>query len=113
MNLKKQEWIIIQEELENRILHGLSCEWKLALSTVNHPNRDLLHMPLFSIKDMKGKWGHWSKERREISLSRNLVLNHSWDSVREVLLHEMAHQYAEMILYAQNEPPHGPGFHKA
>jgi hypothetical protein len=113
MNLKKQEWVIIQEELENRILYGLSCEWKFALSIMNLPNRDLMHMPLFSIKDMKGKWGYWSNERREISLSRNLVLNHSWDSVREVLFHEMAHQYADMILCARNEPPHGPSFHKA
>ncbi|MGA1839586.1 MAG: SprT-like domain-containing protein [bacterium] len=113
MNMKKQEWIIIQEELENRILYGLSCEWKLALSIANLPKRDLMQMPLFSIKDMKGKWGYWCKERREISLSRNLILNHSWDSVREILIHEMAHQYTDMILFARDEPPHGPSFHNA
>ena len=43
-------------------------------------------------------------------LSRNVVLNHSWDAVREILLHEMAHQFAEQVLGASNEPPHGPKF---
>jgi hypothetical protein len=113
MNSKKKKWIILQEKLENRILYGLSCEWKMAIFTLNPPDRDLLHIPLFSLRDMNGKWGYWSYERGEISLSRDLVLNHSWDSVREVLLHEMAHQYVDMVLITNNEPPHGPVFHKA
>ncbi len=46
-------------------------------------------------------------------LSRNVVLNHSWDAVREILLHEMAHQFAEQVLGASNEPPHGPKFKRA
>lgn len=62
---------------------------------------------------MKERWGCWSGEKREISLSRNLIWNHSWASVREVLLHEMAHQMAEEVLGAQHEPPHGPFFQRA
>ena len=53
------------------------------------------------------------RSKREISLSRKLVMNHSWDSVREVLLHEIAHQYVDEVLGAHNEPPHGPSFQKA
>jgi hypothetical protein len=41
------------------------------------------------------------------------VLNHSWDAVCEILLHEMAHQFAEQVFDATNEPPHGPKFQKA
>ncbi len=59
---------------------------------------------------MKDRWGTWHKEKREISLSRNLVLHHSWCAVREVLLHEMAHQLADEVLGAYAEPPHGPKF---
>jgi hypothetical protein len=113
MNLKKQKWIILQEKLENQILYGLSCEWKAAILILDPPDRNLMHIPLFSLSDMKGKWGYWSHEKFEISLSRNLVLNHSWDSVREILLHEIAHQYADIVLCNQNEIPHGPGFMKA
>lgn len=69
--------------------------------------------PLFAIHDLKSRWGSWSSEKREISLSAELVYNHSWGAVREVLYHEMAHQYAEQVLHGCNEPPHGPRFHRA
>jgi len=62
---------------------------------------------------MKDRWGTWHKEKREISLSRNLVFHHSWCAAREVLLHEMAHQLAEEVLGAWGESPHGPKFQEA
>jgi len=52
-------------------------------------------------------------EKKEICLSRNLVLNHSWDAVCEVLLHEIAHQFAEQVFFALDEPAHGPKFQRA
>jgi hypothetical protein len=70
-------------------------------------------MPLFSLSDREKWLGFWSTEKREISLSRSFVLNHPWDSVREVLLHEMAHQYAIEVLNAHDEPAHGPKFKEA
>ncbi len=72
-----------------------------------------MRVPLFSLRDMADKWGTWTGEKREISLSWDLVLHHPWDAVREVLLHEMAHQLAEEILGENDEPSHGPQFHKA
>ncbi len=72
-----------------------------------------MRKPLFSLRDMKNRWGTWTRDRREISLSRALVLHHSWDSVREVLLHETAHQLADEVLGGAREPPHGPAFRKA
>jgi len=113
MPLQKPKHIFIQEELEHRILHGLACEWENAIWILRTSYRNMLAKPLFSLRDMKGRWGYWSAEKNEICLSRNLVLNHSWHTVREILLHEMAHQFSEQILCAGNEPPHGPKFQKA
>ena len=113
MPQKKPRDILIQEELQHRILHGLSCEWENALWALESPLRNRLHKPLFSLRDMKSRWGYWSGEKNEICLNRNLVLNHSWDAVREILLHEMAHQIAEQALHALDESPHGQKFKKA
>jgi len=103
----------IQEKLEHRILHGLSCEWETALWVLDEHHKNLMTKPLFSLKDLKSKLGHWSPQKREICLSRSLVMNHPWDAVRDVLLHEMAHQMADQALGTKNEPPHGPTFKKA
>jgi len=113
ISLQKDKAILIQERLERRILHGLACEWEYTLEILNSQDGEKLRKPLFSLRDMKGKWGYWSSEKHEICLSRNLVLNHSWDAVREILLHEMAHQFAEQTLGNHNESPHGPKFQRA
>jgi len=102
-----------QAALEHRILQGLSLEWETALWVLDEENRQRMRPPLFRLRDYKRTWGTWSGERREISLSRDLVLHHSWDAVLEVLLHEMAHQFAEEALGAQQEPSHGPAFRRA
>jgi hypothetical protein len=113
MTSQKQKTILIQEELERRILHGLACEWESAVETLNPPDKETLRKPFFSLRDMQGKWGYWSGENKEICLSRYLVLDHPWDTVCEILLHEMAHQYAEQVLGDHDESPHGPKFKKA
>ena len=105
--------IHIQESLEHRILHGLSCEWETALWVLPTSYGPQMRPPLFALRDMKNRWGHWSGKKRELALSRTLVLEHPWDAVREVLKHEMAHQFAEEVLGARNEPPHGPCFKEA
>ncbi|RJR44251.1 MAG: DUF2786 domain-containing protein [Desulfobacteraceae bacterium] len=101
------------EEMERLVLHGLSCEWETAAAQLGLSERKGFPRPHFSIRNMKGRWGTWSSERREISLSRELVHDHSWDAVRDVLLHEMAHQYADQVLRAWDETDHGPSFRKA
>jgi hypothetical protein len=104
---------MLQQELERRILHGLSCEWEEARRILKVVDRQGFNRPVFSLGDLDGGWGYWSGEKREICLSRHLVLNHSWGAVREVLLHEMAHQYTGQVLGGANEPPHGPKFKRA
>jgi hypothetical protein len=103
---------LLEQDLAQRILHGVALEWTHAVSQLRSTSRRSLQVPLFSLRDSNGKWGTWSRSKREICLSRKLVVNHSWDSVREVLLHEIAHQYVDEVLMAPNEPPHGPMFQK-
>ena len=104
---------ILEQELEQRILRGIALEWTHAVSQLRSTSRSSLQVPLFSLRDSNKRWGTWSRSKREISLSRKLVMNHSWDSVREVLVHEIAHQFVDELFGAHNEPPHGPMFQKA
>lgn len=102
-----------QAELERRILRGLGLEWEESLWILLAEIRDRMRPPLFTLKNLKSRLGTWDRERREISISLNLVFRHSWDSVREVLRHETAHQLAEEVLGGHDEPPHGPAFQEA
>ncbi len=113
MKQQRKKELLIQEKLERGILHGLSFEWDEAMWVLSSAHKEAFYVPLFSLRDMKGKWGYWSKEKREICLSRDLVFNHPWDAVREVLHHEMAHQLVDQVLGADGEPPHGPTFKRA
>ena len=111
--MMKEKTAEIQQKLEHRILHGLACEWETALWVLDTSYRERLRRPVFSLGDLKHRWGFFSEETREICLSRELVLNHSWDAVQEVLKHEIAHQLAQELLGTDGEPPHGPSFMKA
>jgi len=109
----KYEKTLHPAELERRILLGLGCEWERALWVLDASARKRMRQPLFSLRSMTRKWGFWSGKKREMAISRELAFNHSWDSVREVLLHEMAHQLAEEVLGQRHGPPHGPLFRQA
>jgi len=113
MPQNKASRIELQETLERNILHGLSLEWDHSLWVLDEPERKKMKKPLFSLRDMGRKLGTWSSEKNEISLSRDHVLNCPWDDTREILVHEMAHQYADQVLHAQDETPHGPLFRNA
>lgn len=114
MNAKKKpDKILIQEKLESRIIHGLMFHWEDSIGWLEPSCRFAMQKPLISIRDMKKRLGYWSSVRKEISLSRDLVMNHSWDAVLEVFYHEMAHQFAHQVLEAYDETPHGSSFIKA
>ena len=101
------------EQLERRILHGLSHEWNQTLDYAAPAQKNSMEPPIFSIRDFKSRLGCWSPRRKEICLSRNLVMNHPWYAVLEVLRHEIAHQFAHQVFGAFGEPPHGPSFQEA
>jgi len=105
--------IKVQQDLEHCILHGLACEWDTAWLGLNPDEQQLIRKPTFSIKDLKSQWGNWSPEKREIALSRQLIRNYPWDSIRDVLLHEMAHQMAQQLWGTSGQRPHGAEFKRA
>ena len=105
--------ILLQTKLERRILHGLAWEWENALAILDPAQKQKIKKPLFRLAKMRKQLGTWSAAKGEISISRTLVMNYPWDLVREVLRHEIAHQYADQELGRPIEPPHGPVFQSA
>ncbi|MBC2710851.1 MAG: DUF2786 domain-containing protein [Desulfosarcina sp.] len=103
----------LQSSLERQVLRGLLAEWENALWLLPEPLRRSIKKPLFAIRDMGGRLGCWSQNKREIILSREIVTGHRWDDVKELLLHEMAHQVTHEGLRATSEPAHGKSFKQA
>jgi len=113
MTPNAQETLLLQD-LERRILHGLVCEWKSAWEDLSVPQQQEMQLPSFSLKQMSSRLGYWSSEKKEICISRALVENHPWQDVRDVLRHEMAHQFVEQVLGADlRAKPHGSEFREA
>jgi hypothetical protein len=104
---------LFTENLERRTLYGLSLEYDNALFFMDPIYASKMKKPLFRLSPTQHQLGAWHSVKREISISRNLVLFHPWDTVKEVLLHEMAHQMTDEVFKVREEPAHGPTFHKA
>jgi hypothetical protein len=104
---------ILQIELERRILNGLRLEWENACDQLSAEMALRMKPPSFSLSDANGRLGSWDPERREIRLSRRLVLEHPWDAVCDVLRHEVAHQLVDTLWTSSDEAPHGPRFLEA
>jgi hypothetical protein len=103
---------ILVQDLERRALHGLICEWKEAVSFLHPAARVTLRLPIFALRDFERGWGQWRRERREIAISRRLVMDYPWVCARDVLLHEIAHQVTDELL-GGDDTPHGPVFREA
>jgi Protein of unknown function (DUF2786)/SprT-like family len=110
MNQKKPADILLQEDLERRIVHGIACEWENALWVLSSHDRQQMKQPLFGLGTTKSRLGFWSGLKNEITISRTFALNYPWDDVRDVLYHEMAHQYTDQVLKSSDKTPHGPDF---
>jgi predicted SprT family Zn-dependent metalloprotease len=65
-----------------------------------------------SLSDDHSRLGCFVPEPRRIELSRELVANHPWGIVVEVLKHEMAHQFVHEVLGHRDESSHGPSFQR-
>ncbi len=113
MKLNDTKQNSIKTNLNNRILHGLSLEWDAALLQLRYTHSITLTKPLFSIKDIQRKLAFWDSEKREICFSSTFVYDHSWDDIKDVLLHEIAHQLTSEYFKTNNESPHGKSFHEA
>lgn len=100
------------DKLEERILRGLEMEWRIGIHSLKIPLRRKMRMPGFELRNLDTTWGLWEGNKRNIVLSRKLVLEYPWKSVREVLRHEMAHQAAEQV-FGEYGQPHGKAFKEA
>ncbi len=98
---------------ERRILRGLLAEWENVVWLLPAPLRHMIKKPLFAIREIPGRLGCWSPNKREITLSREIVDGGRWDDLKEVLLHEMAHQVAHEGFRATSETDHGDCFRRA
>jgi hypothetical protein len=93
--------------LEAALLREVAATWN-ELAERHFPRS--LHLPVFAFADSEKRLGCWHRLARTISLSRQLVFEQSWSVVREVLKHEMAHQYVDEALHIHDETAHGPAF---
>lgn len=93
--------------LETALLREVASTWN-ELANSHFP--DALHAPVFAFADGEKRLGCWNRLQRTISLSRQLVFEQSWSVVREVLKHELAHQYVDEALHIHDETAHGPAF---
>jgi hypothetical protein len=103
----------LNASLERAILLGLAAEWAAAAEALPDGYRRLISPPLFAVRQMGRRLGRWHPDHDEIAVSRRLVVDHPWDAVRDVLLHEMAHQLAHRLPGGEIEPAHGPVFREA
>ena len=71
-----------------------------------------LRPPVLRIADQK-TLGTWQLATRTLTISARHLFDDLWPAVLETLRHEMAHQYADEVLFASDEPPHGPKFREA
>jgi hypothetical protein len=75
--------------------------------------RRRLSIPVIRIGSAADRLGEWNTAARTITIAERHVLSHPWESVRDTLRHEMAHQYVSEILGLPDAPPHGEPFREA
>jgi len=76
------------------------------------PREPALRRPVLALSDHERRLGEWIRAQRTIAISRRLVVSQPWGAVREVLKHEMAHQYVDEVLRIHDESAHGPAFRR-
>jgi hypothetical protein len=93
--------------LEAALLRELALTWREISET---HFRGTLRAPVLTLSDGPHRLGSWNRLQRTIALARGLVFGHPWGLVREVLKHEIAHQYVDEALQIHDETAHGPAF---
>jgi hypothetical protein len=97
----------LSASLEAALLRELGITW----TELNDNHfRGALRRPVLTLTDGSGRLGFWDGRARTLVLSRDLVLAQPWGVVREVLKHEMAHQFVDEAMGVSDESAHGPAF---
>jgi hypothetical protein len=93
--------------LEQTLIRALLGEWKQLNAAFF---KAVMRPPAIELAAVLSRLGQWKLSTRTISLSRSLVLEHSWGELVEVLKHEMAHQYVHEVLGELEDTAHGKAF---
>src|SRR6056300_1228145 len=83
-----------QLEYRRKWLYQLQSEFKLICDWY----KISLAAPAFRLTESRRTLGSWNPDTRTISISTILIHEYSWDTVINVLKHEMAHQYVHESL---------------
>jgi hypothetical protein len=94
-------------QLAAALLRELADTWREING--NH-FRGKLRPPAFALSDVGNRLGQWNGSTRTVSIDRTLVLERPWSVVREVLKHEIAHQFVDEVLKVRDQAAHGPAF---
>jgi hypothetical protein len=103
---RKKDVATLTAELERAALRAIRRAYSDANST--HFGARLWR-PTFRLTESSARLGAWVRAERCIEIARSLLVEHGWGTVVEVLRHEMAHQYVDEVLCAE-ERAHGATF---
>jgi hypothetical protein len=98
---------MLDHALAAALLRELSDTWRELNG--NH-FRGRLRPPVISLLEAGGRLGQWEASTRTLAIDRALVGEQPWSVVREVLKHEMAHQFVDEVLGVHDQAAHGPTF---
>ncbi len=93
--------------LERALLVQLGDTW---VEVNQNHFRSRLRRPVLALSDSERRLGAWDGRTRTLFISRRLVVDCPWTVVREVLKHEIAHQFVDEVLGVRDQSAHGPAF---
>jgi hypothetical protein len=108
-------------------MNGPSPSERLTADVLSHCTRELgntydelneslfrgaLGRPVLAFVPRAYHLGQWSGDSRRLELSEQLLLEHGWGVLVEVLKHEMAHQFVYEVLHITDDTPHGQAFRR-
>jgi hypothetical protein len=97
----------LDAQLAAALLRELADTWREI--NANH-FRGRMRPPVFALSEVGSRLGQWDGRTRTLSIDRTLVLQRPWSVVREVLKHEIAHQFVDEVLKIHDQAAHGPAF---
>ncbi len=104
-----ERFIAERSALEAALLRELAETWD---EIAHNHFKAALRRPVLALSEHDRRLGEWSRAQRTIAISRRLVVTQPWGVVREVLKHEIAHQYVDEVLRIHDESAHGPAFRR-
>jgi hypothetical protein len=72
--------------------------------------RGRMRPPVIALSEVGGRLGQWHSATRTLFIDRTLVFAQPWSVVREVLKHEIAHQFVDEVLKVSDQSAHGSAF---